>query len=126
MVVLMKTSVLMHCNNAPKMARVIDLSIAIGRKDKAGIHTHVRDDFVLKMIGTNETFDLLHIDEVLVRMPDILEMNIINALSHGNAAMCEGTITLKDKSVCNFCFVVKFVNTAKDALIKSGHIYIIK
>ncbi|MFA7417758.1 MAG: hypothetical protein WCZ19_04380 [Acholeplasma sp.] len=108
------------------MARVIDLSIAIGHKDKACIQTHVRDDFVLKMIGTNDAFDLMHLDEVSVRMPDILEMNITNALSHGNAAMCEGIVTLKDKSVYSFCFVVKFVNTAKHALIKSGQIYIIK
>jgi len=64
--------------------------------------------------------------DVLEQKPAVMELNIENALSHGNGAMCEGTMIFEDGSLVYFCNVVKFVNTSKDALVKEAHTYFVK
>lgn len=122
----MKTEVMVHCGNAPKMGKVIDLTIALADKDVELVKTYVREDFIWKTIGNDQVilFDDLLLE--LAKRPTVMQLNIDNALSHGNAAMCEGTLSFNNGERLYFCNVVKFVNTAKDALIKEAHTYFVK
>ena len=121
----MKVDVMFRCGNAPKMERVIDLTIAIANKNLNQIKAHVREDFKWKIVGEEVVFSLDEITQVLAKKPIISAIKVENALSHGNGAMCEGILTLDHGDILHFCNVVTFVNTAKDALIKEAHTYLI-
>lgn len=122
----MKTEVMFHCGNAPKMERVIELTIALAKKDVKLVKSHVREDFVWKTVGEDDVILFDDLTKELERRPTVIKLNVENALSHGNGAMCEGTLSFEDGSLLYFCNVVKFVNTAKDALVKEAHTYFVK
>lgn len=122
----MKTNVMFHCGNAPKMERVIDLTIALAKKDFDAVKPHVCEDFVWTTVGGDETIHYNQIRQKLSLRPEIKTLIISNALSHGNGAMCEGEIVFSDGDRLSFCMVVEFANTAKDALVKSAHTYFVK
>lgn len=122
----MKTEVMFHCGNAPKMERVVELTIALAKKDVNLVKLHVREDFVWKTVGKDEVISFDELTDALEQKPAVMELNIENALSHGNGAMCEGMLSFEDGSKMYFCNVVKFVNTAKDALVKEAHSYFVK
>lgn len=121
----MKTEVMVHCGNAPKMERVIDLTIALAKKDVNLVKAHVREDFVWKTVGKDDVISYDDLIQELAKRPTVTEIKVKNALSHGNGAMCEGTLSFEDGDFMYFCNVVKFVNTAKDALIKEAHTYFV-
>lgn len=121
----MKTEVMFHCGNAPKMQRVIELTIALSKKDVNSVKLHVREDFIWKTVGKDDVISLHNLTQELAKRPTVTELNVENALSHGNGAMCEGTLSFEDGSLLYFCNVVKFVNTAKDALVKEAHTYFV-
>ncbi len=121
----MKTEVMLHCGNAPKMERVIDLTIALARKDAAAAKKHIREDFVWSELGGEEVLSFETLESALKERPDVDAMHVTNGLSHGNGAMCEGTLLFADGDELYFCSVATFVSTAKDALIKRLHIYFI-
>lgn len=115
-----------NCGNSPKMERAIELTIALAQKDANLVNSHVREDFIWKIVGKDDVISLPDLTQELSKKPDVTELNVENALSHGNGSMCEGTLLFEDGSHLYFCNVVKFVNTAKDALVKEGHTYFIK
>ncbi len=121
----MKTEVMFHCRNAPKMERVIQLTIALAKKDVNSVKSHVCKDFVWKAVGNNDVISFDDLTQELAKRPTVTELNVENALSHGNGAMCEGTFSFEDGSILYFCNVVQFVNTAKDALVKEAHTYFV-
>lgn len=121
----MKTEVMVHCGNAPKMEQVIELTIALAKKDVNLVKSHVREDFVWKTVGKNDVISFDNLTRELAKRPDVTEIKVENALSHGNGAMCEGILSFEDGNLLYFCNVVKFVNTAKDALIKEAHTYFV-
>lgn len=121
----MKTDIMVHCGNSPKMERVIDLTVALARKDAELVKQHVRDDFTWKTVGGETVISFEELDQELKSRPPVKELSVTNALSHGNGAMCEGTLLFEDGDILQFCTVVKFVNTAKDALIKEAHTYFV-
>ncbi len=121
----MKTSVMVHCGNAPKMEQVIDLTLALAKRDAAAVKKHVREDFVWSTVGSDEQVGYDDLANVLPARPAVAGATVSNAMSHGNAAMCEGVFEFADGDKLYFCMVVQFVNTAKDALIKSAHTYYI-
>lgn len=122
----MKTEVMVHCGNSPKMQRVIDLTVALAEKDVESVKSYVREDFIWKTVGEDDVIAFDDLNEKLAERPTVTEMNIDNALSHGNGAMCEGRLSFEDGDVLYFCNVVKFVSTAKEALIKEAHTYFVK
>jgi hypothetical protein len=122
----MKTEVMVHCGNAPKMERVIDLTTALAQKDAELVKSHVREDFVWKTIGTEEVISFENLSQELAKKPSVAVLKVENALSHGNGAMCEGILTFEDGNSFYFCTVVKFVNTAKNALVKQAHTYFVQ
>ncbi|GAB6088481.1 hypothetical protein [Spirochaeta dissipatitropha] len=117
--------VMFHCGNAPKMERVIDLTIALAEKDFKAARQHIREDFVWATVGTNKVISYDDLPQQLSVRPDVAEIKIENALSHGNGAMCEGKLLFEDGDLLYFCNVVRFVNTARDALVKSAHTYFV-
>lgn len=121
----MKTDIMVHCGNSPKMERVIDLTVALANKDTELVKQYVRDDFTWKAVGGDENISFENLDQELTERPSVTELSVTNALSHGNGAMCEGTLLFEDEDVLHFCTVVKFVSTAKDALIKEAHTYFV-
>ena len=121
----MKTDIMVHCGNSPKMERVIDLTVALGTKDTDLVKQHVRDDFTWKNVGSDTVISFENLNLHLNERPPVKELKVTNALSHGNRAMCEGTLLFEDGAFLHFCNVVKFVNTAKDALIKEAHTYFV-
>ena len=121
----MKTEIMFHCGNAPKMERVIELTVALARNDLSLIKENVRQDFVWKIKGEDESTSLNDLTLVFDKWPTTSKLTVVNALSHGNGAMCEGELLLEDGKLVYFCNVVQFVNTAKDALVKEAHTYFI-
>lgn len=122
----MKKTILVHCGNAPKMERVIDLAVALAKRHFAAVTPIVREDFTWQIVGDQEVVNYDTLADKLKNMEQkVTEINVVNALSHGNGAMCEGTLSFEDGSTYSFCHVVKFVNTAKDAPIKSLHTYMV-
>ncbi len=121
----MTTEVMLHCGNAPKMERVIDLTVALANRDLDAVRQHVREDFVWSTVGRDNAISFEDLAAELPGRPDVVELRIENALSHGNGAMCEGTLLLEDGDLLYFCNVVRFVNTAKDALVKTAHTYLV-
>lgn len=121
----MKTEVMFHCGNAPKMERVIELTIALAKKDVNLVRANVREDFVWKTVGKDDVISFDDLTQELLKRPTVTELKVENALSHGNGAMCEGTLLFEDGGLLYFCNVVKFVNTAKDALVKEAHTYFV-
>jgi hypothetical protein len=122
----MKKEVMFHCGNAPKMERVIDLTIALADKDAKAAKSHVREDFVWNEIGKGEIAKYENLGDVLSNRPGVSKILVTNGLSHGNGAMCEGELQFADNTALFFCSVVQFVNTAKDALVKELHMYFIR
>lgn len=122
----MKTEIMLHCGNAPKMEKVIELTISLAKKDINMVKSCVREDFVWMTVGKEEAVSLYDLTQVLAKRPSVTELIVDNALSHGKSAMCEGTLSFEDGSHLYFCNVVKFVNASKDALIKEAHTYFIK
>lgn len=119
----MKTEILFHCGNAPKMERVIELTVALAGKHASDAKSHVSEDFTWREVGGDEALHYDELDEKLSKRPSVKLLKIDNALSHGNGAMCEGVMEFDDGDRLHFCMVVEFVNTAKDALVKRAHSY---
>ena len=119
----MKQEVMFHCGNAPKMERVIDLTLALAERDAAAVNTHVREDFVWRTVGADDEITYDQLADVLPSRPAVDKVTIENALSHGNGAMYEGLLEFTDGDQLRFCMVVEFVNTGKDALAKAAHTY---
>ncbi|GEK88271.1 hypothetical protein SAMN04488100_11817 [Alkalibacterium putridalgicola] len=122
----MKTDVMVHCGNSPKMERVIDLTVALAAKDADSVKSIVREDFVWKTVGQEALISFEDLSQKLAKRPDVTEIKVENALSHGKGAMCEGTLNFEDGDVLSFCNVITFSSTAKDALVKEAHTYFIK
>lgn len=122
----MKREVLFHCGNAPKMERVIDLTLALAERDVAVVKTHVREDFVWRTVGADDEITYDQLADVLPNRPAVDKVTVENALSHGNGAMCEGLLEFADGDQLRFCMVVEFVNTGKDALVKTAHTYYVR
>jgi len=121
----MKIKVMFHCGNSPKMERVIELTIALAKKDVNLIKLYTHESFIWNTVGNDGLISFDNMVHELAKKPTVTELNIENALSHGNSAMCEGTLSFADGAFLYFCNVVKFVNTAKDALIKEAHTYFV-
>lgn len=119
----MKRDILVHCGNAPKIERVIDMTVALAARSASEVHTHVREDFVWSDASGVEILKYESLDEVLQQRPEVKKISVDNALSHGNGAMCEGELEFTDGDRLRYCMVAKFVNTAKDALVKEAHTY---
>lgn len=122
----MKTEVMDHCGNSPKIEQVIELTIGLAKKDVSLVKSHVREDFVWKTVGSDDIISFDDLSKKLSKRPTVSELKVENALSHGNGAMCEGTLLFEDGDSLYFCNVVKFVSTVKDALIKESHTYFVK
>lgn len=122
----MKTDIMAHCGNAPKMQRVIDLTIALAKRDEKAVQQHVREDFVWSTVGTNDTLTYDELAAKLPARPAVKKLTVTNAMSHGNAAMCEGELVFEDGDTLLFCNVVQYTSTAKDAFIKEAHTYFVK
>ena len=122
----MKTDVMVHCGNSPKMERVIDLTVALAAKDADSVKSIVREDFVWKTVGKEDFISFEDLSQKLAERPDVTAINVENALSHGKGAMCEGTLSFEGGDVLCFCNVFTFSSTAKDALVKEAHTYFIK
>src|SRR5690554_5998412 len=99
---LMKIEVMFHCGNAPKMERVIELTIALAKKDINLVKSHVRGDFIWRTVGIEDVISFDDLTQELVKRPTVTELNIENALSHGNGAMCEGALLFEDGSLLYF------------------------
>lgn len=122
----METEVMVHCGNSPKMERVIELTLALASKDAKSVMAYVREDFVWKTVGEEDVISFENLTQELAKRPTVKKINVENALSHGNGAMCEGILFFENGDVLYFCNVIKFVNTAKDALVKEAHTYFVK
>ena len=122
----MNTEVMFHCGNAPKMERVIELTIALAGRDENAAKVHLREDFVWTEVGAGKIADYSTLGDSLSRRQPVSIIKIDNGLSHGNGAMCEGVIEYTDNKSFYFCSVAQFVNTAKNALVKSLHVYVIE
>ncbi|MFT4147534.1 MAG: hypothetical protein QM632_01885 [Micrococcaceae bacterium] len=122
----METKVFFSCNNAPKMARIVDISIAIAERDIEALKPHVRDDFTLSIVGTDLNYTLDELVHELPKDPAVKTIEVTNALSHGNGGMAEGTMERTNGTRYQFCHVARFVNTAKDALVKNVHMYFVQ
>lgn len=115
--------ILVHCGNAPKMERVIDLTVALAARDVAAVLLHVRDDFVWSDASGEEILTYETLKNVLANRPEVKKLSVDNALSHGNGAMCEGVLEFADGDKLRYCMIVKFTSTAKDAVVKAAHTY---
>lgn len=115
-----------NCNNAPKMGAVIDLTVALAGKDYAAVESLVRDDFTWSTVGDTSITKFEQLKNELTQRPSVAEIEVTNGMSHGAAAMCEGTMEFTDGDKLFFCAVAQFVNTAKDARIKALHMYYVK
>ena len=112
-----------HCGNAPKMERVIDLTIAFAKKDIDFIYSNVSKDFIWGIVGRNNKTTLNELAQEFSNISTITKLTIDNALSHGKEAMCEGTVTFEGDKLFYFCNVVKYTSTAKNAMVKEAHTY---
>lgn len=121
----MKTDVMVHCGNSPKMERVIDLTLALAKKDTDSVKEYVHEEFVWKTAGKDLILSFDNLNQELIKRPTVKELTVVNALSHGKGAMCEGTLLFEDGDFLHFCNVVTFVSTAKDAMVKEAHTYFV-
>lgn len=112
------------CKNAPKKERTIDLVLAFIKKDEAVLKTLVTKDFTYHTVGDKTYYNLNNLSDFL-NSYNIEKITIDNALSHGNGAMAEGIIILKDTKNVRFCLVTQFKSTLNNALIKSAHCYFV-
>lgn len=117
---------MVHCGNAPKMERVIDLTVALAKKDPGRVKQLVSNGFVWRELDGSEVLNYENIGQELVKRPDVKKLTVSNALSHGNGAMCEGVLSFGDGDNLDYCAIAKFTSTAKDALIKEIHFYFAK
>lgn len=123
--IIVNKDVMVHCGNAPKMERVIDLTVSLAARDEAAAKTHLRDDFTWTEVGMGRIADFSSLGAALAARPEVSSIAIENALSHGNGAMCEGWFERIDGRAFHFCSVAKFVSTAKNAAVKALHMYLI-
>lgn len=119
----MNVNVFPNCGNAPKMGAVVDVTIALAGRDTEATKQLVRDDFEFSSVGSEEVIHYSTLTDELAKRPEVRTMTVSNGMSHGKAAMCEGTMEFVDDDVLHFCAVAEFANTAKDALITSLRMY---
>lgn len=122
----MRKDVLVHSGNAPKMEQVIDLTIALAERDAAAARLHVREDFVWNDVSHGVIADYNTLSQALSGRASVALISVANALSHGNSAMCEGTLEFDNGDILKYCMVVQFTSTAKNSLVKEMHSYFIK
>ncbi len=122
----MLLEIMNHCGNAPKMERVIELTIALAKKDINLIYPHVSKDFIWRIVGSDKETKLYELVQEFTNITTITKLTIENALSHGNGAMCEGTVTFEGGNVFYFCNVVKYTSTTKNASVQELHTYYIE
>ena len=119
----MKQTVFPNCGNAPKMGAVVDLMIALADRDANAVQHLTREDFVYQAVGRDDHMDYEALASELPKRPAVSSITVDNGMSHGNGAMCEGTLEFADSDTLRFCAVAKFTSTARDALIKQLHVY---
>lgn len=119
----MNVNVFPNCGNAPKMGAVVDVTIALAGRDTEATKRLVRDDFEFSIVGSEEVIHYGTLADDLAKRPEAHTVTISNGMSHGKAAMCEGTMEFVDGDTVYFCTVAEFANTAKDALITSLRMY---
>lgn len=122
----MKTVISVHCGNSPKMEKITSLSVALAKRDVDTAKTYVGENFTWSAVGSDETIYYDELGETLSEQPEVTSLTISNAMSHGKVAMCEGELLFANGDRLAFCTVAEFVNTAKNALIKSAHSYFVK
>ena len=98
---------------------------ALVKRDEKAVRQHVHEDFVWSTVGTSETLTYDEFATKLPARPTVKKLTVTNAMSHGNAAMCEGELVFEDGGTLLFCNVVQYTSTAKDALIKEAHTYFV-
>lgn len=85
----------------------------------------MREDFVWENVGNDLILSYDNLNQQLSKRPNVKELTVVNALSHGKSAMSEGTLLFENGELLHFCNVVTFVSTAKDAMIKEARTYFV-
>jgi len=115
------------CGNAPKKRILKDFIIACAKKDidfiteftSKNIEWNIVSD---KVVQGRENFVHLLENKLTNR---IIEIELLNNITHGHTAAVNGTVKFEDNSIISFCNVYRFVSPGKNT-IKEITSYVIK
>ena len=123
-----KVSYPKDCGNAPKKLVLINFYIAFANNDDKYIDENTSNNLSWNIIGDEVINDKSRLFPVLnkYREKGIKEIQILNAITHGNVCAANGNISYADKTSLAFCDVFKFSGFGKKAKVKEITSYIIR
>lgn len=115
------------CGNAPKKRVLKEFIIACAKKD-IGVLTeysaeNIEWTFVNDTVVQGREKIIQEIETKLTKK--IIEVEILNIITHGHTAAANGKIELEDHSIYSFCHVYRFVSPGKNK-IKEITSYVLK
>lgn len=115
------------CGNAPKKRVLKELIIACAKKDFSVVTEYTAENIEWNVVNdavvTGRDKVIQALENKLTKK--IIQIEILNIITHGHTAAANGTVELEDHSVYSFCNVYRFVSPGKNKL-KQITTYVIK
>ncbi|QDP40369.1 hypothetical protein [Radiobacillus deserti] len=115
------------CENSPKKKVLKELIIAFSTKNSNTISKYTMKDICWNIVNDLTVQGNEKVAEVLENRitSKIVQIEILNIITHGKTASVNGTIILEDNTIYSFCNVYTFVSAGKST-IKEITTYAIK
>lgn len=116
----MKVHCAEDCGNAPRKALLRDVAADCWGGTGDVLAAYVADDAYRRIVGGPllEGEEAIRHFAVTGRGGEAAALHIHNIITHGNAASLNGTVTMEDGRVVEFCDVYKFAGFGPKARIK--------
>lgn len=116
-----------HCGNSPKKKLLIELYQALGEGDLQFIGENLESEVHLQIIGLQDVTGLENVLKAAEQVLDrgLAELEIHDAITHGNTAAVHGALLFRDGLRLEFCDVYRFKGFKKDAKIQEIKSYLV-
>jgi hypothetical protein len=106
------------CENAPKKRFLKELIEAFAVKDIPFVYEYTTEDIYWDIVNDITIQGHEKVVKVLENRltSRILEIEILNIITHGKTASVNGTVKFEDNSIYSFCNVYTFVSAGKNTI----------
>lgn len=115
------------CENSPKKKLLKELITTFALKDSSFLFEYISEDIHCDIVNKITIHGRKQIAEIIENKFTIriVQIEILNIITHGKTAAVNGTIKLEDNSVYSFCNIFTFISPGKNT-IKEITTYVIK
>lgn len=106
------------CGNAPKKRVLQEFIVACLKKDTDTISEFTSEKLIWTIVNDSTVQgrdSFIHALEGKIPK-GVLELELLNVITHGHTAAVNGTLKFKDGTIYSFCNVYRFVSAGKNVL----------